>query len=380
MILSLYILIILIGVIIRPKLRIFEYVPLVFMCITLYFSHDVPDFASYESVYNHIGKGYIYIDTGLGWYYLCKVGNILGLNYRLFSIIIYAVSIILINRTIKGFVTSYRYRNIVWIVYLIFPALLDAVQIRFFFAEALVIFGCQFLIKKDIKGYIAYTVLCCFAFTVHTSAVFYLLFLLGPVLKRIQKYLVGLVAFTTLFMILGRNLIYRIASNFVNSVRIERYFNSDDAVGVFGIIAYLATLILFLEIARYYFEKSKHRYKFKNCMGILGMEHNSENNGFFIKNNTTDLSELFYQMSVLIWLVMPLTLFDTNFFRIQRPLWLMLYIICASMIEKGIIRVKVGGGKIPPIKTKYLIVAVAVIGFVFYICIFNFNVISSFLL
>ena len=357
MLLGIFVLVVLIGISICPKAKLFEYVPLLFMCIAMSFSQNVPDFENYERVYNYISGGAVYIDTGVGWYYLCKIGCNVGLNYRQFTIVIYVLSFLLMNSTAKCYVHNYRNRIIIWSIYLLFPALLDAVQIRFFLAQAIVVFGFRFLSEKKIRGYIIYAVLCLLAASVHTSSVFYLVFLLGPILHKIQKYLVGMVVFATIFMIFGRNIIYQIASIFVNGLRIERYFQSVDAVGPFGFIAYTATLVLFWQIAKY-------------CVGKKNVITN--------KTITLEISELYYQMSILIWMIIPLTLFDTNFFRIQRPMWLMLYVLLANMNEKRITHVKIG--RFSSIKSRYLALGVSFLGFVFYICAFNINVIAAFLL
>ena len=141
-----------------------------------------------------------------------------------------------------------------------------------------------------------------------------------------------------------------------------------DSIGIFGVIAYVATLVLFWEVARYYFVKSNHRYKSKNNLPVLKDEN----------DYVTDLIEIFYQMTVLIWMVMPLTLFDTNFFRLQRPMWLMLYIVGTSMMENGYKNIRLGN--LPSINMKYFSFCVSIMGFVFYICVFSFNVVNAFLL
>lgn len=369
--LCLYLIVILIGVIVRPRNKILEGIPIILMCILLGLSHDAPDYNNYQIVYDHIGNGNVYTDTGIGWYYFCRFGNLLGLDYRFFSILIYLFSMLLINHTVKIFVKSHRYRFFVWSLFLIYPALLDAVQIRFFLAQAIVFFGFKYLLKSGWKNYCTYIGLCLLAFTVHTSTIFYLVFLLGPVLHKVQKYLMGFVALATVAMLLGRGLIYNIALGFVNDLRVSRYFSSTDSIGPFGLIAYLSTLYLFWMVSKYCYDKTGYKDFDKN------VKVNCKNIGLY-NHDCRDISNLFYQMSMLIWMVMPLTLFDTNFFRLQRPMWLMLYIVFATMMENGnrVIRI----GKSPYFNIFTFSEGVSILGFVFYICVFNFNVVYSFLL
>ena len=357
MLLFVFALLILIGLTIRPRLKIAEYLPIAFLCLIKLLAQDAPDFSSYEKVYNWIGTGAEYHDTGVGWYYLCKIGNWFSLDYRYFSTIVFAICLLIINKTIKTFIPNYKYRLFVWTLYLVFPALLDAVQIRFFVAEAIVLLGLPLLIKKKVYGYFVYACLCLFAALFHSSGIFYILFLLGPLLHKIQKYLVGFVILMTVIMIVGKGFIYQIASQYLNGLRIERYLQSVDSVGPFGVVAYTFTLLLFWVIARY-FEKK-----------MVEMTDG---------NTDHKIVDLFYQMSVIIWLVVPLTFFDTNFFRIQRPMWLMLYILCISMINCNQKVVKIG--RLPALRTKTLTWLISLYGLVFYICVFNFDVINSFLL
>lgn len=365
MLLGIFILLVIIGVFIKPKLKIWQYVPLIFLCIVKYYGHNVVDFANYEAVYSAIKNGWLYIDTGIGWYYLCKVGILAGLDYKTFNIILFAICVLLMDSTVRLYVKNYRNRIMIWSLFLLFPSLLDAVQMRFFVAESLFIFALRFLPRRNTKSYIIYTVLCLLATTVHTSAIFYLLFLLGPVLHRIQKYLAGLVLATTAFMVFGRGLIYQLASRIVNIGRMDRYFNSTDSIGPFGLVAYTATLFLFWQVARYFVGKTKSKKKHTDSKSV-------------VPTVRTELSDLFYQISVLMWMVIPLTLFDTNFFRIQRPMWLLLYIVCVMMMEKGQKSIKFG--RIPAIRTRYFVFGAATMGFVFYIAIFSMDVIQSFLL
>lgn len=357
MILGTVILTVLIGLFVKLRTKVFDYLVIGLIACLMMFATNVPDFDNYSTVYNYIGTGARYTDTGFGWLFLCRLGNRLGLNYKSFSIALVVISGLLIANAVRYFLNNKRSRNYVWALYLVFPALLDAVQVRFFLAEAIIVFAMRYLMKKELKGYIIYMVLCFIATMIHTSVVLYFVFLLIPVFHKIRRYIVGLTGVLTVVMTVGRNQILKMAPVFANQLRLERYFNRIDAVGPFGIVAYTFTLIAFWYIAKCAYDHTKS----SNC-GLSVLQY----------------TEIFYQITVLIWIVLPLTFFDTNFFRIQRPLWILLYILIALMRDCGI--KSIVSNRYFPIGTKGMGIMMSCIGLVFYICIFNFNIIQAFLL
>lgn len=351
-----FVLLIFIGMYVKNKPQHYDLVILAFLCIITYFATNKPDFEAYASVYNHIAAGNLYDDTGIGWYYLCLAGSKLNLTYKVFEIIVLMISFLLIRRTVNYYILSNKESAMVWSLFLIYPALLDCTQIRFFIAEAIIIWALPFLIEKSKKGIAIYIISVFIAFTIHSSAILYLIFLMALVFEKLRKVTVGLIVIASLIAILGKSQLIKIASIFLNNLRLTRYFYSGNGVGKFGIVAYIATLILIYCIA-------------KNC--------------FYVSQNIKSVRlkkyyAFFFQASILICLVLPLASFDTNFFRIQRPFWLLMYIAIAGLKENNILYLEIYRGQ--KIKSKTAMLAISLFGNIFYISIFTYNIIQAFLI
>ena len=198
--------------------------------------------------------------------------------------------------------------------------------------------------------------MCIGAFLIHTSAIFFLVFLIGKVLQKRNKIIIWFSLLFSVLMIIGKEYILKLASYFVNKNRIERYFYSSDGVGIFGLIAYVATIVCFVWLA-------------EKC--ITEVKKNSQS------NTTVNILESFYCMFSVIWCAIPLTTFDTNFFRVQRPLWIILYITLVKTKESGVNKIRVADKYL--VNINYIGVSIAFLGLLFYICVFNFNVIQAFL-
>lgn len=354
MLLILFVFLIVIGIYAKQKIKNLDMIIIGFICILLFFATDVPDFENYERVYNYIGAGANYISTGVGWLYLCKLGNIIGFTYKEFEIAIFFVCALLIRSIINRFIYERKYQVYIWALYLLFPVLLECVQIRFFVAETIVLFSIPFLTEKKVLGYLKFLICLMFASSIHSATFFYILFILIPVLNKIKKMLMIIIFFSSIMILIGKDLIITIASIYLDEMRISRYLYSTDGVGTYGIIAYTATLLVFLLIA-------------KRC---LELEIRSDN------KRIKDFLNFFYQSAYLSCLVLPLSTFDTNFFRVQRPMWLIMYIALAILRMNGVKRLYLFS-KIY-IEVRFLSLIMALCGFVFYICVFNIDVLRAF--
>lgn len=356
MLLAVYLVIILIGLFVKQSPKKFDLIAIAFMSIIVCVRTDVADFAAYQTVYQHIQAGNVYMDTGAGWYLICLLLGKLGLSYAVVKMVLFFATSLLIRHTVNFFVHNYKQRTFLWSLFLIFPALLDGVQIRFFVAEGLIIFSLPYLLTEKRMDKWKFVLITLIAISVHSSAAFYLIFLLAPITKHIRKVIFLLAVLLSGVMLVNKRMIFLLASKFINANRIERYFLSSNGVGTFGIIAYTATILIFIVLMRKAAIWSK---------------------GAALKPETRRLLQLFEQLSALAMLILPLTTFDTNFFRIQRPFWLVLYLEAAILMEnhcESICWIK------KKIKVKHLYIGMAVVANITYICVFNFNVIRDFLM
>lgn len=343
---------------VKNNIKYYDLTVIVFACILTYFGKNVADFDNYENVYNIISLGSVYTDIGLGWYYLCRVGAFLGLNYLQFKVLIIFLSFLLIRSTVNYYIKGQRARIILWGVVLLYPALIELVQVRFLLGEAVTIYALRFLNRRDFKNTVIYLIFVAGAYIIHSACAFYLLFVLVGIFEKIKKLLAVFVVFLSVFIFFGKGIIIKIASMILNSARVERYFSFDDGMGLLGFIAYFFTLFLFLCV-------SKRLVKMGTAQELA---LSVEERGFL---------NLIHQLNMLSALLLPLSMFDTNIFRLQRIMWPLLYMGMMLLYSKGVRDIVLYRIRF---KLKSVCAITALCGLVVYICIFNFNIIESFLL
>lgn len=349
MYIGLLLIIILIGLFARDKARLFGYLAIVFLIVLSYGVND-PDFANYERAYNHIASGNYYVDLGAGWYWICKFFIWLGFDYYMSKVAIIFISGIFLNSFIGHYVKVPKNISFVWICYFIFPCLMDFVQTRFFLASSIAVWATRFLIDNKKMGRVAYIIALIIAYRIHSSVFFFFLFLLFPLLKGREKMIPYIIAGFVVAILVLKGPLLNLASALTNVNRMTRYFEGTGRIGTFGILAYTATIFAFTFVVN-----SLRRS---------------------IKNTRSNYWDFLYNAVLFSWILLPLTLLDTNFFRIQRPLWLMLYVGAAILLDSGDARLRIGKRTLT--NCRQVIFALALFGFIFYISIFNFNVIEAY--
>lgn len=353
---ALYILTILYGIYAKKRKNRFEFLFVILSLLLIFYKNSVADYDNYLNVYNYIGSGARYYSTGIGWYWLCNIGNKIGLEYLQFQVVVLLICELIYLKVVKKF-TSNRGTDLFFAFYLIYPFFLNLVQFRFFVGTTIILFGYSFLSERDKKGIIIFCISLLISGTIHSSCLFYVVFLFFTLFERIKKAFFGIcIAFTVACFIL-KNYLYTFISLFIDGGRVGRYLLSSDTVGIIGMIAYLATLALLAWLGYRLYEKSKDS------------EFSEKQANFCITN---------YYMSNVMFLVFPLTFFDTNFFRVQRVEWILMFIEICMFIGEGQIKFKLVDGVV--VDLRRFAVVLSILGFVFYIFWFTPDIVKSFLL
>lgn len=350
------VILVIVGVSLRKRFRGFDVLVIAYLTYLSYTVRDIPDFNIYKLAYNYISSGNYYTDLGVGWYYICHIGASLGADYATVKAAVALVSLLLIRSAINSFSISKNYTGLCWALYLIYPALLDIVQIRFLLAEAISIFALRFLLSEKRGSDIWYIVLIGIAFLVHSSSIFYLVFLFRDTLGA-RKGLVWLITgIETVIIVAGGSIVINVASVFVNDGRIDRYFHSSESLGVFGALAYIFTLVVFQLLTE----------KIAETVQVRGADSSIVRLSLFVRN-----------LARLSWFILPLTFFDTNFFRLQRPMWLLLFVEVSAVLGNGISRLRISGYDV---SIRDVALILSLVANIFFICIFAFSIIKAFLI
>lgn len=163
------------GGIIKKKSRTLTYLMLVYMWIFYALNTYSGDYISYKYVYTLIEQGKIWGHFEPGFTLLMWVCIKIGLPFLGFKSILATIYILGLFKTIKTYTKNTAFALA---IFMIFPFMYFASVLRAGIAGLIIVYAIQFL-KRDVKhGDLKYIGYILSATMVHTSSLFFLLFLL----------------------------------------------------------------------------------------------------------------------------------------------------------------------------------------------------------
>ena len=329
------------------KKKIFDfgiYIVLFFVCFN---SSKLPDMDNYKSFYDAIGQKSYSSFLGYGWLVLCMLGNFFGVNYYFFKSILYCLSCVLIVNSIKKISSKWE---LSFFLYLIFPGLLDLIQIRYFLATSVILFFLIIAIRKNKAiDWILYLIALLISSTIHTSCLFYSIFLFLPVIKLIKYKDIEIVEILIIFIFvlllpwLRQIMLYIFPSQ---QERINLYFSN-------GIISPIAMLIYTMLL---YFQY------------IITKE-------FVKKSNYNDLNKYLILIQLLLLLSLPFVFVSSDFMRLQRPFLIINYALASNGFYDNRIKLPL---ILKKIRFDFLFYVNHIAYFMLFLIIFNYNSIALF--
>ena len=167
---------------------------LCFMWVLFWGNQATPDTPRYLALYNSVGSGTLDIEPGFALLMQLSVGA--GLSYTAFVALLSLVGLGLIHATVRHFTSNWNY---VYALYLIYPFLFDAIQIRNFLAVSIVTFAARYLTARR-RGLLAFVALVLVASTIHVIALFYLILLLATS-ERLRTLVIATVSLASLLTV-----------------------------------------------------------------------------------------------------------------------------------------------------------------------------------
>lgn len=162
-----------IGIFIKPKTNILQYIILMIICFltgrgaitndtpNYYYGYLITPYKSYSETYEP------------GYLLLTKIGYFLGANYVEFRTAIIFIALLLLHRLVNKVAGKNSYYF--YIFYAMFLIFIDNEQHRSFLAFSLIACGISFLLfSKKIKGVFQYLFFVLIASTLHASSLLYL--------------------------------------------------------------------------------------------------------------------------------------------------------------------------------------------------------------
>jgi len=290
-------------------------------------TYDVPDYGPYESYFylsqyisfedfDETTSQYYKVNNDIGYMFLNSLGYDSGLTYPEFRFVSTLLCIIIMA------IVVYRLTDniaLVFVMYLIYPFIMDVCQVRNFIAEVLLLGSIYLLANRNSKRYLLFGVLVFLGATVHKSFILYLPFIFFLYARNHKKLsfiykiclLIGLAMPLYEGVIIGRYeemLILMQSTTEEMNASVRGYLSGETRYGF--IVAYVKVMIMLL-IIRYI-----------------------RNNSYDIKSDLKRrYVEVIYLFLEYMCIIMPVIGITATMWRYPRNLLLPLAICCAIYLE-----------------------------------------------
>lgn len=293
---------------------------ILFVSAVAAFNTSIADRTSYYSMYARIGRGsFVAERVEIGFRYLVKWGNAIGLEKEAFFFIIFIITLTLLYISFSRYV---KRSNIIFLFYLLFPFGIDAAQIRTMLSNAMIIYAVWYLREFSIKNMVRYLFIIILATLIHNSALFFVVLCVCYLVKdRWQFFLYNIIAVVICYIILSRSMLMDLASKFIiNSAGFSYISETTGSLRFYGYVLCCLVLIIFYEYCR---RSSKIQ--------------NIEQRKYF---------DMMYYINIMsIWSSL-FVYFNNNFTRLIRIFAILNYILLQMFLEneRTYIRVKFSRG------------------------------------
>ncbi|WP_176706032.1 EpsG family protein [Paenibacillus hemerocallicola] len=306
-----------IGLTIKKSKVVFG-VLFIFMWILFGWNTGNADYFGYEQTYysleSYNGFNVYFAEYEIGYRFVYKLAHAFGMNYNTFLIVYSLIGLMLISNTILKYSAKPSY---VMALYLIYPFLMDIVQIRNFMSMAIIIFAARYLFssrKGDLFRYVLFVLL---AASFQVVGLFYLILLLAKVRARIK--LVKWISLITIFLVLFLILLM-----------------SGIAIPILGGMAYLGTKTSITTQIGYLFYFIIGfllvRFSYKK---VRTLEDSSSSGKHVVDYSKMNMANIILNINIIILCVYPLVFFSTEFMRLYRNILLLNYILFSHIVVSG---------------------------------------------
>lgn len=134
-----------------------------------------PDYNGYSTSYDNLTKETILNSRARGYYLIVFVFKSLGFSFQGYIALMSFLVLVLVYKSIKHYTNNY---NLAFLAYLIYPFLIDPIQIKQWVANAIVLYSLRFLIETSRKNIIKFVTCLAIAVLIHSSCMYYAVFIL----------------------------------------------------------------------------------------------------------------------------------------------------------------------------------------------------------
>ena len=318
---------------------------LLFICILSWlwvlfaFNLSNADYTNYELFYYRYGAlGTWDTNMEIGYQLICKLSNIIGLDYQAYLAMISLFGLGIIGYTIRKFTRNYSFALV---LYMIYPFILDIVQQRNFLAIVFIVFGFQFLMSSKKIASLYYIICVLLAMSFHYFSFFYLLFIvtrwfnINKIIKFCTIAFVALFIFA-LFPNIFWNALVQIPFMLSSAGKIEVWQSIQTVSNVRGYIYSAIEFVLRLFIIGLSHYTCIRLSKNSKENGIQNINARQSRETLRNLSNLTKISELVFKINIISVLIFPMLMIYSEVGRAIRTVMILNYILFAAMLEKEV--------------------------------------------
>lgn len=304
-----------VGMLIKPKNNILQYVVLCFIAFMMGRGAITHDNLNYQILYSYAEFMDLKDTYEPGYLFLSKIGIYFDLDYIQYRTLIVFLSLLLMNRLVKKI--AKRNSFYFYFLFCFMSIFIESEQLRSFIAFSIVAYGLSFFLFSQKKiPTIIYIICVILASTVHISSLAYLILLLVKFKNR--KKLIRLIVWFSIIACFG---IFTGILNigFVKNILSSIAEGGDGRLDAYGSISVnlgfmYAFVLNILSLGLLYFLATNSSKEYRQYV-IRGYE----NNELKIKNSILEFVILINLVSIIYF---PLYMFDLQFIRLSRNILL----------------------------------------------------------
>lgn len=282
-----------------------------------------PDYPNYVIYYYNLHN----INTpDIGYALISRIFFSLGIEYTTFRIVFSVVGILLIHQTVRKFTNGSSY---FYLLYLLYPFLLDVVQQRNFMAMAIFIYAIPFLLTEKRVDKFKYILLILLGASIQIIAIIYLPLLVIRKMNRqlLLKIILGLLIITAGFIGLNRTLLISITNYITNT-----FISPDLRISLNTVIMTRYGYIVFwmMQLTNFLLILWSRRIIIRDSDQLVN-ERVDKND--LIETNFK-MVDLIYWINIYAFLFLPLYVFNSTYARLMRNIFPLNYIVFYLAIIK----------------------------------------------
>lgn len=286
---------------------------MVFLSIT---SSDYSDLVNYVPLFEYVNYVALPIavqTTGIGWACLNKLFYMIGLNYRGMVVGMLYVNYFLMHIAVKRLRTN---ENLYFGLFLIFPAVIQLIQLKFFTGFCIVLLGYSLLLTSERFSIVKYIALIALASIIHTSCLIFSVLLLVKRKHYNRNLFIIIATILTIAIVNFMNQIVNFASIFINSRLVGRYLvDSISPSSLSWIIAIFLVWLTSFIISKYLLLNKAFRVSIYNA----------------VQTETRVIDYCGMSIEIML-LTLPFLLLDRNFHRFLEMGYSLLFVIAGWYI------------------------------------------------